>query len=63
MPLYRFGSGTLEKYTLSMELICCNHTLPGSLRAGDICRHGQLARPGHLYQHRGSRSHAAAPPE
>lgn len=38
MPLYRFGSGSLEKYTLSMELICCNHTLPGSLRVGDICR-------------------------
>ena len=38
MPLYRFGSGSLEKYTLSMELICCNHTLPGSLRMGDICR-------------------------
>ena len=37
-PLYRFGGESLERYTLSMELLCCNHTLPGSLRAGDICR-------------------------
>ena len=39
-PLYRSDAAQapLERYTLSMELLCCNHTLPGSLRAGDVCR-------------------------
>lgn len=39
-PLYRPEAGReeLDRYTLSLELLCCNHSLPASLRAGDICR-------------------------
>ena len=39
-PLYRpeNGAGIPDRCTLSMELLCCNHSLPGSLQAGDICR-------------------------
>ena len=40
IPLYRPGDvqRSMHKYTLSLNLYCCNHTLPGSLRVGDICR-------------------------
>ncbi|MBQ7608733.1 MAG: type VI secretion system baseplate subunit TssF [Desulfovibrionaceae bacterium] len=40
MPLYRFGrrENLAERYTLSLQLLCCNYSLTGSLQAGDICR-------------------------
>ncbi len=39
-PLYRLEhrEAIPERCTLSMELLCCNHSLPGSLQAGDVCR-------------------------
>ncbi len=40
MPLYRQerGEKDFERCTLSLDLVCCNHSLPGSLQIGDICR-------------------------
>lgn len=40
MPLYRLEKqeNVPSRCTLSMELLCCNHSLPASLQAGDICR-------------------------
>ena len=39
-PLYRLGKHEtrLDRATISMELLCCNYSLPGSLQAGDVCR-------------------------
>lgn len=37
-PLYRFGAAPPERCTLSLGLLCCNHALTGSLRAGDVCQ-------------------------
>ncbi|MBQ9405202.1 MAG: type VI secretion system baseplate subunit TssF [Desulfovibrio sp.] len=40
MPLYRLEDREEipDRCTLSMDLLCCNHSLPGSLQAGDVCR-------------------------
>ena len=39
-PIYRPETGpeALERYTLSLDLLCCNYSLPNSLRVGDLCR-------------------------
>ncbi|MCR4666742.1 MAG: type VI secretion system baseplate subunit TssF [Desulfovibrio sp.] len=39
-PIYRLDERTAlpDRFTLSMELLCCNHTLPASLQIGDVCR-------------------------
>ncbi|MCR5563129.1 MAG: type VI secretion system baseplate subunit TssF [Desulfovibrio sp.] len=39
-PLYRLEDREEmpDRCTLSMELLCCNHSLPGSLQIGDVCR-------------------------
>ena len=39
-PLYRFDNHEKmpDRFMLSLELLCCNHLLPGSLQVGDICR-------------------------
>ena len=39
-PIYRpeAGQEALERYTLSLDLLCCNYSLPNSLRVGDLCR-------------------------
>ncbi|MBO4301394.1 MAG: type VI secretion system baseplate subunit TssF, partial [Desulfovibrio sp.] len=39
-PLYRLENREElpDRCTLSMDLLCCNHSLPASLQAGDICR-------------------------
>ncbi|MBE6442263.1 MAG: type VI secretion system baseplate subunit TssF [Desulfovibrio desulfuricans] len=39
-PLYRLENRETvpDRCTLSMDLLCCNHSLPGSLQVGDVCR-------------------------
>lgn len=39
-PLYRQNGSEafIERAVLSLELLCCNHSLPASLQAGDICQ-------------------------
>ena len=40
MPIYKMANkkDLPDSYTLSMLLLCCNHSLPSSLQVGDICR-------------------------